>query len=321
MQTPNSSSLLKRPATFFCRLNYIEFIEPIGPGAEFSDGFFITNDRATIENIVDWKFFNEIGSLEFRHLMESAVMAYRKLENVEEGRDQKALVDSLLILNSFEECFWLHADSCVGHEAAFIKCGSRVSSNYYGGIRSLANSEQKTLTLKAGELRSIVKLYSTKLAPNFNKAPIMVHTKTNSTRISRTLSYVSRAQMSVDPAEKIAFYCTALETLFSTSQSELAHQIAERVAVISSQDAGARNDRYWFVKECYTTRSKYLHGSPQKDSAVEDIFKKVSKLDDLVRSSIHSALSDRAFMSALESEKSLDEFMIRKILGITSYKT
>src|SRR5262249_11651354 len=79
--------------------------------------------------------------------------------------------------------------------------------------------------------------------------PTKIHTKTNSNRISRALDYVARAQMSVNPAEKVAFYCTALESLFSTSTSELTHQIAERVAVVTSQNAASRSDQYWFVKK------------------------------------------------------------------------
>jgi hypothetical protein len=41
----------------------------------------------------------------------------------------------------------------------------------------------------------------------------------------------ARAQKTGMFTEKITFYCSALEALFSTSHFELSHQIAERVAV------------------------------------------------------------------------------------------
>jgi hypothetical protein len=111
-----------------------------------------------------------------------------------------------------------------------------------------------------------------------------------------------------------------LESLFSTSTSELTHQIAERVAVTTSRDAASRNERYWFLKKCYETRSKFLHGSALKDADTLDVIKRVPILDDLVRSSIHKVVTDESLMSALAEDKSLDQFMIKMILGTTSEK-
>src|SRR5262249_17835816 len=142
---------------------------------------------------------------------------------------------------------WLHSDCCVGHEMAFLQSAGSIHSNFFGGIRTRADATQKMLTLTTKEIHHLIELHD-KLRRDAEN-PTKIHTKTNSNRISRALDYVARAQMSVNPAEKVAFYCTALESLFSTSTSELTHQIAERVAVVTSQNAASRSDQYWFVKK------------------------------------------------------------------------
>src|SRR5690349_18799739 len=64
-----------RPATFFCKLEYIEVNGAIGPKAEFDEDFFLTNDRSTIEKLLDWRYSNRIGTLEFHHFLKSPLVA------------------------------------------------------------------------------------------------------------------------------------------------------------------------------------------------------------------------------------------------------
>lgn len=313
-----SSSQRKRPASFFCRLEFIEVKGSLGPNTEFTDNFFITTDQSTIDKLLDWRYSDVIGTMEFGHFKRSPVVAYRQMPLVEAGHERQELIKSLVILDQFESTFWLHSDCCVGHETAFLAYAGNISSNFFGGIRTCADTTQKTLTVTADEIHQLIGLY-TKMRRDA-KNPTKVHTNINSNRMSRSLDYVSRAQRSVNPAEKIAFYCTSLESLFSTDTSELTHQIAERVAVIASQNAEARNGHYWFLKECYKTRSKFLHGSALKDSAALEVIKRVPILDDLVRRSICKVLTDETLFSAIAEDRSLDRFMIKRILGTTADK-
>jgi hypothetical protein len=315
-----SSTPPQRSATFFCRLDYIEVKGPIGPRATFAEDCFLTNEQSTIDRLLDWRFAEQIGSLEFSHFKQSPLVAYRKLRNIDIGSEQKSLFDTLLILDQFENIFWLYADSCVGHEAAFLTCGNSIFTNFYGGIRSCADGDHKTLTLRTDELYKLLELFTKHVSRDLRKKPITMHTKVNSNRLSRALDYVARAQHSVNPAEKIAFYCTAFESLFSTSQSELSHQIAERVAVLLSQDPDSRAENYWFLKKCYDTRSKFLHGSALKDTDASEVIRRVPILDDLVRRSIYCVITDESLISALDDDKSLDHLMIKRILGATSDK-
>jgi hypothetical protein len=162
----------------------------------------------------------------------------------------------------------LHADSCVGHEVAFIHDRKHgIWTNIYEGLRSRSDCSQDKLEITANELRELIRLYRVLLKPAkansqtslatenqteakpglaaklAGSAPYRlarIHTWTNSNRLSRALGHVGlahalghvgRAQKTGMFTEKITFYCSALEALFSTSQFELSHQVAERVAV------------------------------------------------------------------------------------------
>jgi Apea-like HEPN len=53
---------------------------------------------------------------------------------------------------------------------------------------------------------------------------------------------------------------TILETLLSTGTDEIAHQIAERAAVLLGDNAGGRLEIYQKIKKLYRLRSRIAHG-------------------------------------------------------------
>jgi Apea-like HEPN len=232
--------------------------------------------------------------MEYRSFKESPVVAYARLDELPPGSEQTRLLEHLLLLDAFENVFWLHADSCVGHELAFMYDINRggIWSNLFEGLKSRSDSSQDTLTITANQFRELIRLYRILLKPtevdqknavafddrgktkpgllakviNSGKLRLAkIHTRTNSNRLTRALGLIGRSQKTVMSSEKIAFYCSALEALFSTSQFELSHQIAERVAVMTGgSNKSDRLPTYRFVKECYSFRSKYVHGAPLK---------------------------------------------------------
>ena len=230
---PKAQSGKSNRATFLCRLNYIEIKGNLGRGERISEEFFITNDRERITGLLDPRFIGTMGSLEYNFIRTAPVVAYSRIDLPAHSTEHKKLVEHLLILDAFEDVFWLHTDNCVGHELAFLCTKQGIFSNIYQGIRSRSDGTQHTVTLSADQIREIVRLFRETLLPDVS-VQVRVHTKANSSRFTRALSLIGRAQKTTLLAEKITFYCSALEALLSTSQAELSHQIAERVALIST---------------------------------------------------------------------------------------
>jgi hypothetical protein len=70
---------------------------------------------------------------------------------------------------------------------------------------------------------------------------------------------------------------------------------------------------YKFIKACYTFRSKYIHGSPIKQTDEGIIIEMCKKLDHAVRLTVESVFEDGALLKILDDEEELDNYMLRKI--------
>ncbi|SMG58179.1 HEPN domain-containing protein [Paenibacillus aquistagni] len=81
---------------------------------------------------------------------------------------------------------------------------------------------------------------------------------------------------------KIVLYCTALECLFSTSNTEVNHKIAERVACLIGLEVVGKVDTYNFIKKAYDLRSKIIHGSVIKTQEGQ-LIAFSTRLDEILR--------------------------------------
>jgi hypothetical protein len=156
-----------RRSVFCCRLHYISINGNLGRGERLDDNFFVTNDRATIEALLPKDFEPSVGRMEYRSFKESPVVAYARLDELPPGSEQTRLLEHLLLLDAFENVFWLHADSCVGHELAFMYDINRggIWSNLFEGLKSRSDSSQDTLTITANQFRELIRLYRILLKP------------------------------------------------------------------------------------------------------------------------------------------------------------
>lgn len=317
----------KKPI-FCCRLEFLAVKGSLGRGERIDEDFFITNDRIVIQGLMPELFKPSIGTMEYNFFQKSPVAVYAKLDHLPNGSQQSRLLEYLILLDTFENVFWFHADCCVGHEAAFIhdRNSPQIWTNTYEGGRTRSDGSQEMLEITADELRNLLRVYRIFLKPvkansqtslstknqaeakpgltasSYRFAVARILTRTNSNRISRALSHVGRAQKTAALDEKITFYCSALEALFSTSHFELTHQIAERVAITGTRSRSERLPTYRFVKDCYSFRSKYIHGTPLKDSD-----------ETKLRDSFQAVFEDELLSKAIFSEHDLDELMLARL--------
>lgn len=65
---------------------------------------------------------------------------------------------------------------------------------------------------------------------------------------------------------KIMNYCSVLECLFTSDNTEVTHKVAERFARFIGKDFEDRKRLFKLVKDTYKIRSKAVHGQVVKDS-------------------------------------------------------
>lgn len=302
-------------STFFARLTYLEIRGSLGRGIQFMDDFFITNDKSYISRIVDDRFRPAIGSLEFKFLRDGPI-AYYTSDNIDTNEFEKHCGNLLNTLIDFEHRFWTIQDCCVGHEVGFTCGDNTITSVRHGGYYTLATGLTDTLTCSADTFSEAVRHLRTGMQKLDISKASKTHPTKNISRIRLGLDFVGSSQLTAFIPKKIAFYCSALEALLATSQSELSHQVAERVAVLADTNM-TRLALYKFIKKCYNLRSKYIHGDTVAlpESEIAGIS---AALDAVVRATFNAIFNDSELREALDNKTRLDEVLLQRILQPTT---
>ena len=136
-------------------------------------------------------------------------------------------------------------------------------------------------------------------------------------RVSRAFYFLQSARATVFLPLKVAHYCTCFETLVSTSSTELAHQVAERVAVLISEDSQERMEVYRNLKRAYDTRSKVVHGSELTRSQ-QRYLDDSRNCDDYLRRLLLSFMAHHHLEEAANGpQEQWDTFFLGKLLSPT----
>jgi hypothetical protein len=296
---------------FFTHLTYLRISGSLAHGIQVMDGLFVTNDKQYISTIVTEQYRPQIGSLEYNFLLDG-VLAYSTMDGVDESDFEAKAIAMLEKLNHFEHAFWMIQDCCMGHEVGFICNHRRITSVRHGGHYTLASGHTETLECSAEGFRSAVRAIRPKTqSMDFSKR-LKTHNAKKVEPITLALHLIGFAQLTGFIPTKISFYCSALEALLSTSQAELSHQIAERVAVVAKLEE-PRLETYKFMKKCYSLRSKYVHGDTVSQPE-EEIINLSVKLDAVVRATFHALLENDDLRQAMDNKNALDEILLQRIL-------
>jgi hypothetical protein len=117
---------------------------------------------------------------------------------------------------------------------------------------------------------------------------------------------------------------TSLESLLSTSASELTHRLSERVALlcgkIPEKKYGDAQEVYALTKEAYSLRSKIIHGGTLSDLDREKLPVVVERVDGILRFIARNALDidseEVEFFSLFEkTTEALDQYFLEWILS------
>jgi hypothetical protein len=135
-------------------------------------------------------------------------------------------------------------------------------------------------------------------------------------RFVRFFYMIDAARGKADVAMKIVYYCSALETLLSSSQSELTHQVAERAALVLDAEAENRINIYKLIKKCYAARSKAVHGASFKMKTFDDLLQLSASIDMYCRILAHKWLSDQEFSNIIEeTDEIFETYFLKKIMA------
>ena len=167
---------------------------------------------------------------------------------------------------------WLIKDNSINFDLGFLQypfnnsrnsIGTRVSSNGRTIWFTKSDGTLTDTTFNTDDLRAAIAFNRSYIDARPSEQAIDINPIgpiRDDSRLARAFYFLQAARGAGYLPEKIAYYCTCFETLVSTSPTELAHQVAERVAILLANDTPEAATIYRNMKSAYDTRSKLVHG-------------------------------------------------------------
>ena len=209
---------------------------------------------------------------------------------------------------------WLLRDNAVDVKAFYIEIGNEnedtVIKTWGSMILSNAVGTRSTETFTLEELRTAFERYITQAGPlvaasRDSIAPSLTPRGDDLTmqwtrvvaqkgvpRFARFWHFIMTGRGTSDLGIKIANYCTALESMFTTDSNELVHKIAERVACFLRTTGTERKEVFRHIKEAYSLRSKVVHGDVIAPAKLKIIATVAKNLDGYLREIMNLILED-----------------------------
>lgn len=316
---------MKITTTFFTGIDQIDLPVVQGRGERFKDVYYITTDPARIREIAE-PHRATLGNLESAYFTNGAKACVYRISESEIAWDDPAeslrsvLVDDMSSIGALQFSLWLLRDNALHFDRAWIVADVRghqiVNNNIWEGRHSLADGTFNSITFDEEEFRAArLSTAARTLHIQSSSNPTML--VGGSLRFQRFQYFVGSARSSADVAIKIAQYCSGLEALVSTAQSELSHQVSERVSAVLSMSGSDPLVTYKSVKEAYGYRSKVVHGASFRAADLPKLLRCASTIDQICREMALAYLdSETGLNAAIEgSDQAATDYFLRRLMS------
>ncbi|TAJ16489.1 MAG: hypothetical protein EPO68_11000 [Planctomycetota bacterium] len=307
--------------TFLTALTNVHMPTIGGRGDQIGSGLFVTTDPRFIDRLLTPAVCDAIGGLEASHIRSAAALIYSQLIEPDAGFDWKVVLDrQLRLVHVFLECLWLQKDNAASVELGFLnyQFGGRevTHSNFIAVNHSMADGTHATVPFSYEELKQSRARFRAHLGEIVGSDPRQTGHTSKAGRVARALYWTQAARSSGDIGDRLAHFATAMEALVATSNGELAHQLAERMAVLLEHTAEKRQAVYRQVKRLYAFRSRIVHGDVVKASEIESMVLLSKAADEMLRRTLSVALVNSAIAATLAgSKEALDDYFLGRLLS------
>lgn len=310
---------------FFTGVDQIKLPRILGKGERFSERFYITGDKDWIAKIVS-PLKAHIGLAEYSYLANECQILvhseqeiqYESLKELDDAM-KSYLIGELMQIQEFLQRLWIIQDNAGLQDRGWLSAnlgGNHIVHNNVWNVRhSNADGSYDVKEFTRDQIKT-ARLSAIYNAKHSYEGGIPTPLVNKTIRIERFLYFMQIARASPDVAMKIVHYCSGLESLVSSSSTELTHQIAERVACLLEDPGNGRLDCFGKIKKAYALRSRAVHGGNFKSSRIDEIKATSIYLDNVCRRLIEIYLTNKGDISAhLEDDPDrFDSFFNRKIL-------
>ena len=300
-------------AYFITTFRHLELSEQIDESFALLPGVNITTNRDVVLPLMTPQFSQMAGVIETRHLLDAPNIVFGDLDEFDEVRENPDIV-LLAILRWIANLFlnaWLFTDHVMRCEIAYLTVG-----NHPGGALWTSNFLASRPTMADGSQAVAATMTKDDLirweAVNHQVESYLYNSKSSSFRFmmekgyarsGRAMRFVEAARHAPDLSFKIAHYCSALETLFTTESTEVAHKLAERVSFFLGRDSSDRIEIFRAVKAAYNVRSKLVHGGVLQGKQIDELPILSERCDLFCRNVLNAIFNSKELQEIIDSKQ------------------
>jgi hypothetical protein len=277
--------------------------------------------------VVDAQCLSALGVIEAAHLDAESNFIFGEFE-IDYMRGLPAdrfLLVILAWLDMLLKNAWLIKDHAMECDAAFLRVeladGVSWTKNFLAVRPSFSDGyTDRSIEMKKGELKEWGQandLAETYLCDASSSAMRFMMEK-GYARSGRAMQFVVAARLAQDIAFKIANYCSAFETLFTTESTELADKLAERVSFFLGERGYNRRTVFATIRNAYNVRSKLVHGDTLKQSQIDALPALSSECDGHLRRTLWEIFNSPELKKVFDAHNSaIEDYSLQLILGPT----
>lgn len=281
-------------------------------GIKVFENLRISNNSNKVSQMFHPQFKNAIGNLEYNYLLSGPYFyAEGELDDETIFDDDDSGLEFLStymkktqIINSF---LWLVKDNSIHTENGYMQLEKGKDTKFHSNGRSIIFHNMKGIReslffdpeeLKFPEL--FYKSYFGQISDisgkvlnddeSFNETPVY-----ETSRIERAFYLLQAARAQIYLPERISIFTSLLETLFSTSTTDVTHKLKERVAWLLGKSYEEREEIFNDMGVIYGIRSHHVHNStvPNNAKTPEKLVLYTEKLENYVREVLVKVLKEK----------------------------
>ncbi|MBG9692330.1 hypothetical protein ABD91_16035 [Lysinibacillus sphaericus] len=287
--------------TFVASAYELKVSHQMNKGTKLFQDIRISNNKEKISELFHPQFFDAIGTMEYNQILSGAYYyAEGEVEDSNIFDDDNAgleyldfFMERIQFLNNL---LWLLKDNSINTEQGYLQLecskGTKFHSNGRSGSFYNSKGEREKVEFSIEELKTpeiILGDLFEEVTPNI---PTVNVYETN--RIERAFYLLQAARAQNYLPERISIFTTLLETLLSTSNSEVTHKLRERISWLLGKDFDEREKLFDDMGVIYSIRSTHVHSStvPKSAKNEEKLFVYSNKLEGYVRQILIKILTE-----------------------------
>jgi len=317
-----------KPVTYITCFRKLSLTEPIPGHIELIPGVNITNDPDVRTQWLTSQCRAAIGAIEAAHLEGESNLVFGEFDadRMRGLPPEGFLLVILAWLDILLKNAWLIKDHAMECDAVFLRVemteGVSWTKNFLAMRPSFSDGHiQRNIEMSVDELakwsqtNDLVEGYLWEA----KSSSMRFMMEKGYARSGRAMQFVVAARLAQDLAFKIANYCSALETLFTTESTELAHKLAERVAFFLGERGHNRRAVFATIKNAYNVRSKLVHGDTLKQTQIERLPALSTECDVNLRTILREIFNSEELKKIFDAHNdAIEEYFTRLILGPSS---